>query len=247
MHKAVATCSLLCFLFLTQCRKEDTHGRVNTLNNRSVGASANEFLGSSKFQSLDIEIAYMPGFVPDITALNNLQNYLIGLVNKPGGIRLSQRAIPASGKTVLTLAEIRELETNNRTVFSSGTSLGVFIIYTDGAYSEANTLGVAHKNTSIAIFGKTVHDNSGGVNQASRTKLETLTMEHEYGHLLGLVNLGSPMQVDHKDPATNHCNNSSCLMYYETQVGQMGGILVSGPVPSLDANCRNDLKANGGK
>jgi hypothetical protein len=72
-------------------------------------------------------------------------------------------------------------------------------------------------------------------------------MEHEYGHLLGLVNLGSPMQVDHKDPASNHCNNSSCLMYYETQVGQMGGILVSGPVPSLDANCRNDLKANGGK
>jgi hypothetical protein len=237
---------LCCLLFLTQCRKEDVTAPAN-LNNRSVGASANEFLSSATYQSLNVEILYMPGYAPDLNAVSNLQNFLVTLINKPGGIHISQRAIPASGKTVMTLAEIRELEKNTRTVFSSGSSLGVFILYTDCAYSEANTLGVAHKNTSIAVFGKTVHDNSGGVNQPSLAKLETLTMEHEYGHLLGLVNLGSPMQVDHKDPATNHCNNSTCLMYYETQVGQMGGILISGPVPTLDVNCRNDLKANGGK
>ena len=246
MKKKLIALPLFCLLFFTQCNKEDITAS-NNLNNRSVGASAREFLNSSSYQTLNIEIVYMPGFAPDANALNNLRNFLNTLINKPAGINITQRAIPASGKTVLTLAEIRDLEKSYRTSFTSGTSLGVFILYTDCSYSEANTLGVAHKNTSIVIFGKTVHENSGSVNQASLTKLETLTLEHEYGHLLGLVDLGSPMQVNHKDPASNHCNNNTCLMYYETQITQMGGILISGPVPSLDANCKNDLKANGGK
>ena len=246
MKKRFIALAILSLLFLTQCSKEDLTP-ANNLNNRSVGSSAKEFLSSANYQALNIEIVYMPGFAPDLNALNNLRDFLNTLINKPGGINITQRMIPASGKTMLTLAEIRALETTNRTVFSSGTSLGVFILYTDGTYSQPNTLGVAHKNTSIAVFGKTVHDNTGGVNQASLTKLETLILQHEYSHLLGLVDLGSPMQVNHKDPASNHCNNNACLMYYETLVSQMGGILISGPVPSLDANCKNDLKANGGK
>lgn len=234
-------------IFLTQCSKEDVNGAANNLNNRSVGASANEFLSSANYQALRIEIAYMPGFAPDATALANLQNFLAALINKPGGITVTQRLIPASGKATLTLTEIRDLEKTHRTVFSSGNSLGVFMMYTDGAYSEPNTLGVAHKNTSLAIFGKTLGINSGGVNQASLSKLETTVLEHEMGHLLGLVDLGSPMQVNHKDPSSSHCTSTSCLMYYITEVTQMGGILIAGPVPVLDANCRNDLKANGGK
>ncbi len=246
MQKILLPLLLSSLLFLTQCRKDDLPD-ADALNNKSVGASAKEFLSATTYQSLNVEIAYMPGYAPDPTALGNLQAFLTGLVNKPGGISISQRVIPASGKSSLTLAEVREIEKNTRTVFTTGTSVGVFILYTDGVYNEANTLGIAHKNTSMAVFGKTLDDNSGGVNQASVTKLETIILEHEAGHLLGLVDLGSPMQVNHKDPASNHCNNSACLMYFATEISQMGGILVTGPVPALDANCRNDLRANGGK
>ncbi len=246
MKKILVVVIVPCLLLLTQCRKEDVTAS-NTLNNRSVGVSANEFLSASTYQTLNIEIAYMPGFAPDANAIANLQGFLNLLVNKPGGINISQRAIPASGKPVLTLSEVREIEKNTRTVFSSGNTLGVFVLYTDGAYNQSSTLGIAHKNTSMAVFGKTLHDNTGGVNQSGLTKLESIILQHETGHLLGLVNLGSPMQVNHKDPASNHCNNSACLMYYETEITQMGGILVSGPVPPLDVNCRNDLRANGGK
>lgn len=247
MKKPLVALLFFGLLFFTRCSKTDIVNPTNNLNNRNVGKSANELLSSSTYQSLDIEIAYMPGFAPNATALNNLQAFLNTLINKPGGVNIIQRQIAASGKSSITLAELRELENTNRTVFTTSNSLGVFVLYTDCVYSEPNTLGVAHKNTSMAIFGKTVHDNSGGVNQASLTKLETLVTEHEFGHLLGLVDLGTPMQANHKEPASNHCTNSTCLMYYVTQINQMGGILMSGPVPLLDADCRNDLKANGGK
>ena len=99
-----------------------------------------------------------------------------------------------------------------------------------------------------AEIRSTITNFSGGANQTTRTKLETTVLDHEFGHLLGLTNLGTPMVTPHEDAAhMSHCNNSSCLMYYSTQTTVMGGILLSGPIPVLDANCKSDLTANGGK
>ena len=43
----------------------------------------------------------------------------------------------------------------------------------------------------MVIFGKTIHDNSGALGQTSRTKLESTVLDHEFGHILGLVDIGS--------------------------------------------------------
>jgi predicted Zn-dependent protease len=246
MNKKLLLLSLISLLFFTHCSKNDV-AAPNDLNYKSVGLSARELLSAEKYQSVNLQILYMPGYRPDATALNNLVNFLNTLINKPAGIQVVYTSIAASGKATLNLDEIRAIEKNNRTVFTSGSALGICLLYTDGDYYQPNTLGIAHLNTSMAIFGKTVHDNSGGVNQPSLVKLETTVTEHEFGHLLGLVALGSPMQVNHKETTTNtnHCNNSACLMYFSTTT--MGGILLSGPVPGLDTNCKNDLTANGGK
>jgi hypothetical protein len=73
-------------------------------------------------------------------------------------------------------------------------------------------------------------------------------LNHEFGHLFGLVDLGSPMQVNHKDAANgNHCNVNNCLMYYGAETTDILGFLLTGNVPSLDVNCQNDIRANGGK
>ncbi|HEY0356753.1 MAG TPA: hypothetical protein VGC29_11140, partial [Flavisolibacter sp.] len=71
---------------------------------------------------------------------------------------------------------------------------------------------------------------------------------HEVGHLLGLVDIGSPMQTPHKDADHgSHCNNNSCLMYYASETTDILGLLLTGNIPGLDANCIADLRANGGK
>lgn len=249
MKKAILLALIIAIVF-AGCKKDDVKQSMATAsgNNLSVGKSANDLLSATKFNSLKIEIAYMPGFAPDPTAIANLTNFINTFANKPNGIQIVSREIAASGKAKLTLAEIVEIEKNNRTVFNTGTTMGVFLLYADANYNESNVIGIAYRNTSMAIFGKTVVASSGGINQVPRSKLETVGLLHEMGHLFGLVNLGSPMQVNHEDPAKEkHCTNTACLMYFSTQANMMGGILISAPIPDLDANCKNDLRANGGK
>ncbi len=250
MRKYLLT-AVVATILLVQCSKKDdtpSGSSPGSLNNRALGASANEMLSATKFTSIVVQLQYMPGYAPDANATNNLKAFLEGLLNKPGGITINPSPIAGSGKSILSISDISDLEKANRTQFTSGNVLCVYIIYVDAPYSTANVLGVAYRNTSLAVFGPTVTSNSGGINQASRTKLETNILEHEFGHLLGLTNLGSAMVTPHEDAAhANHCNNSACLMYYATQTTVMGGVLINGNVPLLDANCKADLTANGGK
>lgn len=233
-------------LLLNQCKKEDAPV-ANSLNKLSIGKSAHDLLSAEKYATLNIQILYTPGNNPDAGAITNLTGFLNVLINKPGGINFTTKLIPASGKSTLSLSDIKTIENEYRTVFNTGNSVGTCLIYLDAAYSEPNTLGLAYLNTSMVVFGPTMQSNSGGLNQPGRTRLESIILEHEFGHNLGLVDLGSPMQINHKANNSSHCNVASCLMYFSTNVNQMGGVLLSGPLPPLDDNCKNDLKANGGK
>jgi hypothetical protein len=240
-------------VFILSCSKSGTEyvnnpGSPEYLHTRPVGASAKEILASDKYQSLVVEILYMPGYAPDAGAVEHLRGFLTDLVNKPGGITITTKEIPAQGNATMTLNDIIEVERTRRSAFISGSQVAISIIYTNSDYSNPNTLGVAYRNTSAAIFGKTIHENSGGLTQVSRYKLEATILKHEVGHLLGLVDLGSSMQVPHKDASHgNHCNNSNCLMYYASETTEILGFLLTGTVPELDSNCRADLTANGGR
>lgn len=244
---------LIAPVFILSCSKSDTEyvnnpGSPEYLHTRPVGASARELLAADKYQSLVVEILYMPGYAPDPGALNHLRTFLGELIYKPGGINIITKEIPSQGNTTMTLNDIIEVERSRRSAFINGSQMAVSIIYTNSDYSNPNTLGIAYRNSSAAIFGKTIHQNSGGLGQVSRTKLEATILAHEMGHLLGLVDLGSNMQVPHKDAGHgNHCNHSSCLMYYAAETTDILGFLLTGAIPGLDSNCRADLTANGGR
>ena len=233
------------------CKKDSdftNNPDADELHNKSVGASANDLLSAGKYKSLKIEVQYMTGYAPDAAALNHLQNILNSYLNKPAGFSIVTKEISASSSSVLSIDQVRSIEEQNRTVFTSGDQLGVYFLYTNGKFSDVNVLGAAYRNTSMVIFGKTIHDNSGGLGQVSRTKLESTVLDHEFGHILGLVDIGSPMQTNHKDAAHgNHCNNTNCLMYYASETTDILGVLLTGNIPPFDANCINDMKANGGK
>jgi hypothetical protein len=107
----------------------------------------------------------------------------------------------------------------------------------------------------MVIYESTVRELAVNSSQVTIADVETAALNHEFGHLLGLVDLGSPPVNSHEDPsAEHHCDINGCLMRAELQFG--GGLLGmmnkristgKAPVPGLDAECITDLQANGGR
>jgi predicted Zn-dependent protease len=242
VKKSVLYLLAACLLLLSACQKEDITGKYEY---RTLGVSARDLLTAAPYTTLQIQVDYMPGFAPDDAAISNLTNFISTYANKPGGIIVLQRPILASGKAVLSITDIVKIEQNNRIFFTGLNTITVHILITDGYFTSANTFATSYWNTSTCIFGQAINDNSGSPGRVTKSRLLSTVLQHEMGHLLGLVNQGSPMQSPHKDPDNGaHCSNTHCLMYYgiETNAGS-----TNSPAPSLDNNCRNDLKANGGK
>lgn len=237
-------------LFLFSCRKganTDPAYLPNAYSDQGVGASAHDLLSDSKYTSLVIQVQYMPGYQLDATAIANVTAYLNALCNKPVGITITQTQIAANGDT-LTPEKVGIIEKQNRTAYTNGTTIALYILITDGFDTSASVLGFAYRNTSIALMGADLFSQSGGFAEPSREALESSVLEHELGHMMGLVNLGTPMVAAHQDVAHgNHCNNSNCLMYYAIDTHSSANIHNPNIVPALDSNCLNDLHANGGK
>lgn len=216
---------------------------------QNPGIWADKFLGDEEFDRLVVQIQYMEGFAPTENSVNRLEAFLEERLNKPSGIVINTEEIPAAGQETYTANEIRDLEKEHRTEYSSGNTLAAYYIFVDGEFSDANVLGIAYYNTSMAIFQKRVQDVSGsGPTRPSREVVETVVLKHEMGHIIGLVDNGSPMQEDHKDEGRGaHCDNDSCLMYFAVNTADFINNLIGNNVPELDENCIADLQANGGK
>jgi hypothetical protein len=231
------------FLVLTACQKEINIAKDDL---QTLGTSARDLLSADRYTSLTVEIGYMPGLAPDNASIQHLTTFLNTYIHKPGGIKILTTPLAATDKKALSISELVLLEKRSRSVFTLGASLAVYILIVDAGYADnANTLALSYWNTSTCLFGKKIQANSGGAGQVSRTLLVTTLLEHEFGHLMGLVDQGSPMQNDHKDADHGaHCINPSCLMYHAVETTGIDG---TGTVPELDAQCAADLKANGGK
>lgn len=250
---------LLCLAFLvvstfviTTCSSDDPEpgGSNNNLNRGAVGSSANDLLSSSSYTSLQVEIQYAAGFEPPQGSINYLRSLLNERLNKPGGITITATEIEAPGQGSYSLSDLRSIEDESRTQFTSGSTLSVYFFFADGNYSESeNVLGIAHRNTSMVLFQSRIEELSGGPGQVSTQMLTSTVMAHEFGHILGLVNLGSDMQTDHQDEANGaHCDNENCLMYFSVEnAGGISDLFGMSSPPEFDANCLADLAANGGK
>lgn len=106
----------------------------------------------------------------------------------------------------------------------------------------------------MIIYEKTIKSLAAQSSEISEADIESATLMHEFAHLFGLVDLGTPQVNQHQDPiAPNHCVIDNCLMQAEIQFGGgMMGMLQSlaakgSPAPALDGECILDLQANGGK
>jgi predicted Zn-dependent protease len=149
-----------------------------------------------------------------------------------------------------TIDDIREIEDEQRIHYTVADDIAIFIYFSHAQASTDSeisvTLGTAYRNTSVVIYQQTIREVSISQN-SDLYVLEETTLQHEIGHLFGLVNiLEDDIHSEHEDLAhRKHCKVESCLMYFETNLP--GSFRNRINVPSLDSLCIEDLQAKGGK
>lgn len=214
-----------------------------------VGSDAALFLRSAPYTKLVIEVGATTGAQPRQAAIDHLVAVMQDLTDKPGGITVVRGAtLPAPGHP-LTVDDVRALEDAGRTRFSLGdTAVFYYLVVSDPSAldtSSTQVLGLAHRAASMVVFQGTIDQDSGGIGQPSPDVVESTVVAHEFGHVLGLVNTGAPMQTPHEDPDhPAHDIDQGCVMYWANNSSQLVANLLSGGViPDFDANCRADLAA----
>ena len=229
-------------------------------NRQGTGDSAVDLLSNGTFSNLRIEIAYVTGFRPTQKAMDGFVAYLQQRTFKEN-IELVYNELASPKEEKLTLEEIDNLEEENRTAYNDGDTLAIYIYFSDAPAEEDDeekdlvTLGAVYRNTSMIIHEATVRKLADQSIFISYADVESSTLNHEFGHLFGLVNLGITPVNDHEDvqkddmgepilddqgktSGNSHCNVAGCLMNAELQFG--GG---SAKSASLTAKNKNGLKA----
>lgn len=217
------------------CSKSDDGNSDNdstidkSANLLATGDSAYDILSNESYDKLLIEIGYVSGYQPTETAIANFTDFLKQHTFKED-IEVIYKELESPNEESLSLQEIFDLEKENRTAYNTGSTLAIYIYFTDSPAEDDDedeglvTLGAVYQNTSMVIHEATVRKLAGQSFQIDVSDVEAATLNHEFGHLFGLVNLGTDMVEDHESQSENsdgemvgdnHCNVDGCLMRAE--------------------------------
>ncbi|MGQ7869658.1 hypothetical protein [Sunxiuqinia sp. sy24] len=248
--------AILCLALLTNC---NTHSPTNQeaevpeeQDPKGITIQPIDFLSEEQYDQLIVEIVYIEGFKLNTNSLYQLASFMEERLHKSAGISIISKAIPSEEKVVYSITDLEDLEEQYRSHQATDKALSVWIAIVDTDYSanenDTKALGVAYGASSMALFGKTIQEFSGEPEEPSTQVLESTVLKHEFCHILGLVNKGTPMVNNHLDTQHDkHCSNNNCLMHYTAETSDFLSNFIAGIVPSLREQCLNDLKNNGGK
>lgn len=218
---------LLVFIFSCNKNNDDTPEPPKAVdksaNLLATGASANDILANDSFDKILIEIGHVSGFRPTAAAIAEFTDFLKEHTFKQN-IEVMYTELESPEEENLTLQEIADLERDNRTAYNDDKTLAIYIYFADAPSVDDDedeglvTLGAVFRNTSMVIHEITVRRLAAQSAFISNADVEAATLNHEFGHLFGLVNLGTPAINNHEDQdASNHCNVPGCLMRAQLQ------------------------------
>ena len=122
-----------------------------------------------------------------------------------------------------------------------GDEFVIHILYLNGEFEDNNNaLGIAYKGSSFAMFQEKIED--AAFLFISAQDIEKAVLVHEYGHLLGLVNMGYTSPHDHEDPDhPHHSNNEESVMYWAIESQDFYNQLDGEPPNNFDSYDLDDL------
>lgn len=215
----------------------------------SLGDDARFFVRAAPYTKVVIEIGSTLSATPSQAATDHLIEVMQDLLDKPDGVSVVvDDPVPDVGHAV-SLTEAAAIEDASRTRFTLGDTVVFYYLVvserSDEDTASSTILGYAYRPSSMVVFQAGIDGNAGGLGQPSRDIVESTVVAHEFGHILGLVNIGTRMQTPHQDSEhEGHDVNTACLMYYANNSSAgLANLLTGGNVPDFDAKCRADLAA----
>ena len=184
-----------------------------------LGDDARSFVRGAPYTKVVIEIGSTKSATPSQAAIAHLMSVMGDLLDKPGGVTVVTDAPVDDVSGALSIDQVAAMEDASRTQYSMGdTAVFYYLVVSTNSTddnSSGSILGEAYRPSAMVVFQKTIDANSGGLGQPTRDVVESTVVAHEFGHILGLVNAGTPMQTPHEDPAhPKHDVNTACLMYW---------------------------------
>ncbi len=201
-------------------------------------------LSDEKYTSMIVEIDYDSGYAPEQSSVNLLKTRLQEVCNKPSGITilLTETNFQHSGSW--TADDVRDYAWEHKSQDpQSGSVLYWQALFPSGGYSNNDVLGVAVDASTVAIFKDSVEEAEGPFfSRPSAEEIENSVLVHEFGHLLGLVNLVYKSPVDHEDKDhPGHSNNEDSVMYWAIESADIGNIITGQLPDQFDNDDLNDL------
>lgn len=249
----------LSILVLTSCKNDDDADNTpdpKAENRKALGTSAEDLLSADTFKSMTVELVYAPNYKPAQETIDTFKDFIRDRVNKPDGVTFIETIITNQPNAPFTIDEIRAIEDTNRTQYTVGDDIAVYVFFSNGSSENDTdttvTLGTAYQNTSIVVYERTLQQIT--LDEPSLLPiLESTTLHHEFGHIFGLVNVQDDdihPGDEHEDlDHPKHCIIEDCLMFFEAS--NVGRILQRArsraQVATFDPLCLADLRAKGGR
>jgi hypothetical protein len=209
--------------------------------------------------ALRFEIDSVAGLEPYPSSTDYLARFYADVLDKPGGITFElDETLPAQGQeSVWTIDSLDAFAREHAGADVDG-AVTIHVLMLDGSYEgdgSGTVLGVAWDHRFLALFqdvlrGQCASSLVGALRQDSCEAAERNVWAHEIGHLIGLVDNGLAMQIDHRDPDHgSHDVAEGCLMYWAYEEAALFDTLLArlDMAQRLDidlcAACRDDLEA----
>ncbi|HJK93370.1 MAG TPA: hypothetical protein RMH85_15545 [Polyangiaceae bacterium LLY-WYZ-15_(1-7)] len=179
------------------------------------------YLQPTPFDRLVFEVDHVADRLPRSQGEDLVVAGVTAIVDKPGGVAIVHDDVLEPRGGAWTYAALQELA--RATYDGQPDAATVHVLIVDGRYADnPNVLGLAWDHRHIALFGDVIESSCAGLEailrpgQAERACDRTwmAIWAHELGHVVGLVDLGAPMQEPHRElGGTHHCDDESCVMW----------------------------------
>lgn len=206
-----------------------------------VGANGPAMLRGDRSR-LVLEIDVQDGASVDRNAIRHLVD-VIGRYSGKDVIESGGNTFSSSERN-WTIESIDEAVAANRSTASTAETVSIHLLYLRGGLhddgQETNAIGVAWRASQMAVFPERW---SGlGSLLGGDVAVERAVLVHEWGHLLGLVNLTYTSQIDHEDAAhPGHSSSRDSVMFWQVETDLIGQLLGSIP-DDFDEADRADMQ-----